>query len=67
MDRTGGLQQKILGLFTAVIALLVAGAASVTIGDLEWWQRVLLMLTAGAVVMVFFFAIRIVVRPGHRR
>lgn len=57
---------EILGLFTAVIALLVAGAASVTIGNLEWWQRALLMLTAGAVVMVFFFAIRLVVNPGRR-
>jgi hypothetical protein len=57
---------EILALFTAIVALLASGAASVTIGSLAWWQRAVLVLTAGFVVMVFFFAIRIVVRPGNR-
>ncbi len=58
---------EILGLFTAVIALLASGAASVTIGNLEWWQRGVLMLVAGTVVMTFFVAIRTVVRPRRTR
>jgi hypothetical protein len=57
---------EILALFTAIVALLASGAVSVAIGSLAWWQRAVLMLTAGVVVMGFFFAIRIVVRPGNR-
>lgn len=58
---------EILALFTAVVALLASGVASVTIGDLEWWQRGALILTSGAVVMTFFFAIRAVVQPRRSR
>ncbi|WP_232660468.1 hypothetical protein [Pseudonocardia sp. TRM90224] len=57
---------EILALFTAVIALLAAGTASVTIGNLEWWQRGVLLVVAGAVMMIFFLAVRVVVRPRRR-
>jgi hypothetical protein len=58
---------EILGLFTAIIALAAGGVASVTSGGLEWWQRLLLILTTGVTVLGFFWLLRVVVRPNRDR
>lgn len=54
---------EILGLFTAIIALLASGAASVAIGNLSWWQRLAILAVVGVIVTGFFLMLRIVVRP----
>jgi tetratricopeptide (TPR) repeat protein len=58
---------EILGVFTAVIALVVGGVVSVTGGGLVWWQRALLIVTTGGVTLGFFWLLRLIVRPSRPR
>jgi tetratricopeptide (TPR) repeat protein len=56
---------EILGIFAAVIALIVGGAAAGTAGTgVTWWQRAVLILTSGVVAIGFFVLLRFVMRAG---
>jgi tetratricopeptide (TPR) repeat protein len=57
---------EILGIFAAVIALIVGGAAAGNSAGIAWWQRAVLILTSGMVAIGFFVLLRFVVRgnPG---
>jgi tetratricopeptide (TPR) repeat protein len=55
---------EILGIFTAIIALAAASVASVTIGNLAWWHRAVLIVVGGAVSIGFFLTLRYVVHHG---
>jgi tetratricopeptide (TPR) repeat protein len=55
---------EILGIFTAIIALVVASVASATIGDLVWWHRAVLIVVGGIVAIGFFVTLRYVVHSG---
>jgi tetratricopeptide (TPR) repeat protein len=57
---------EILGIFTAVIALVVGGAAAGNAGGgVTWWQRALLIVVSGAVAIGFFVLLRVVVGTGQ--
>jgi tetratricopeptide (TPR) repeat protein len=58
---------EILGIFAAVIALVVGGAAAGNSAGITWWQRAVLILTSGAVAIGFFVLLRLIVRPGPPR
>ena len=61
---------EILGVFTALIAVVGGTVASTTAHDLAWWQRGVLALVAGAVAIGFFLLLRLIVAPrppGTRR
>jgi tetratricopeptide (TPR) repeat protein len=58
---------EILGVFTAIIAVLGGGAASVVTKGLAWWQRGVLVLIAGCVAIGFFALLRFMVQPRERR
>jgi tetratricopeptide (TPR) repeat protein len=55
---------EILGIFTAIIALVAASVASATIGSLAWWHRAILIVVGGAVAIGFFVTLRYVVHSG---
>lgn len=57
---------EILGLFTALIAIGATVVAGSGAANLEWWQR--LAVIAGGVVgtLLFFVALRMIVRPPRR-
>ncbi|WP_018348637.1 hypothetical protein [Longispora albida] len=57
---------EILGLFTALIALLGGSVASAVAQGLSWWQRGLLILIAAIVALGFFLVLRVLVRPRPR-
>ncbi|WP_370365278.1 hypothetical protein [Catenulispora sp. GP43] len=54
---------EILGVFTAIIAVLGGSAASIVAKGLSWWQRGVLVVIAGAVAIGFFALLRIMVQP----
>jgi hypothetical protein len=54
---------EILGVFTAIIAVLGGGAASLAAKSVSWWQRGLLLLIAGVVAIGFFWLLRVIVSP----
>lgn len=54
---------EVVGVFVALIALLAGSVSSVAIGDLQWWQRLLLILTTGSMIIGFFLTLRAIVRP----
>jgi tetratricopeptide (TPR) repeat protein len=54
---------EILGVFTAIIAIIGGGAASVVAKSLAWWQRGVLLLIAGTVAIAFFWLLRTIVNP----
>ncbi len=56
---------EILGLFTAIIALLASTGAAVAIGPLTWWQRLVLILASGTTIVAFFLVLRLAVRPSR--
>lgn len=58
---------EILGLFSAVLALLVSTGASAAIGDLQWWQRLLIIANGALFSIGFFVVLRRVVRPVENR
>ncbi|MFZ2510703.1 MAG: hypothetical protein WAW85_06390 [Gordonia sp. (in: high G+C Gram-positive bacteria)] len=58
---------EILGVFSAiigVIATVVAGNA--TAREMEWWQRLLIVVAGGLSVLAFFWLLRVIVRPPTR-
>jgi tetratricopeptide (TPR) repeat protein len=55
---------EIIGIFTAVIALVIGGAAAGNSDQIEWWQRAVLIAVSGVVAIGFFVLLRFVVRPG---
>ena len=54
---------EILGVFTAIIAILGGTVASMAARDLVWWQRGVLALVAGVVAIGFFVLLRLIVAP----
>jgi tetratricopeptide (TPR) repeat protein len=58
---------EILGVFTAIIAVLGGGAASIVTKGLLWWQRGVLILIAGVVAIGFFALLRIMVQPRRAK
>jgi tetratricopeptide (TPR) repeat protein len=58
---------EILGVFTAIIAILGGGVASVVAKGLTWWQRGLLILITGTVAIGFFWLLRAIVTPRPAR
>jgi hypothetical protein len=54
---------EILGLFTAIIAVLGGSIASLVAKNLSWWQRGVLIIVSGLVAMGFFITLRLVVEP----
>jgi tetratricopeptide (TPR) repeat protein len=54
---------EVLGVFTAIIAILGGGAASLVAKNLTWWQRGVLILIAGAVAIGFFWLLHVIVSP----
>lgn len=54
---------EILGVFTAIIAVLGGTIASTAARGLAWWQRGILALVAGVVAIGFFLVLRLIVAP----
>ncbi|HZN18893.1 MAG TPA: hypothetical protein VFB84_12065 [Micromonosporaceae bacterium] len=54
---------EILGVFTAIIAVLGGSAIGATASGLSWWQRGVLIIVAGAVGLGFFALLRTIVQP----
>ncbi|HET8684739.1 MAG TPA: hypothetical protein VFM54_23140 [Micromonosporaceae bacterium] len=54
---------EILGVFTAIVAILGGSAISATAAGMSWWQRGVLIIVAGAVGLGFFALLRIIVQP----
>ena len=54
---------EILGLFTAIIAVVATGFVGGMSGDLSWWQRLVVVLGGAVASLGFFVMLRFVVRP----
>ncbi|UQE73266.1 tetratricopeptide repeat protein [Gordonia sp. PP30] len=55
---------EILGVFTAIIGAIATVVASNAAGDgIEWWGRVLIVLAGGLIILGFFALLRWIVRP----
>jgi len=54
---------EVLGVFTAIIAILGGTVASATVRALTWWQRGVLLLIAGVLAIGFFGLLHVIVRP----
>lgn len=57
---------EILGLFTAIIAVIATGFVGGMTGTQVWWQRLVIVMAGAIGSLVFFVLLRIVVRPRVR-
>lgn len=57
---------EILGLFTAIIALLATALTGSMANGMDWWQRPLIILSGALGSLAFFIILRKIVRPSKK-
>ncbi len=56
---------EILGIFIAIVGIVGTSVISATVGDLEFWKRLTILLVGGLIPVVYFYLLRMIVHSSR--